>query len=324
MVGVVLPTTAVAEGDQHSKVNRFHMNMKMNDEFSPETNADEEDTIAYKPPKSHSTSGPFITREWKRVGEWTSGELDYDLEVGSGVTFNMWFEELESGDGGDDARTQFDWTLNLNGNDIANARCGETSAEERTEARANSGLNETMFLAGDIISLYIEYWSFDEINIYYDSAENNSGMFIDGNALIPLELKKKGGNVEFSIADAFNTDMKDAVENYWVQLVIDGETLNTDGYTIESADEEVQVSNSSVKPTLISWPYSGGGKKDVQVMVSYYPHNESSGSGDVEVWDLVITADFSSSSDDDSPGLGFGGALIALAAVSIYLTRRRR
>ena len=323
MVVVVLPAHAVAQDDQYSQVNRFHMNMKTNDELSPETQPLEENTIAQRPPKSYTNNGILLQRDWETVGTWTAPPLEYDLEVGNQVTFNMWFQNLEASDSADDSQTQFDWTLRLNGADIANAQSPSTDANDRREVRATATLSNTEFLAGDELSLYIEYWAFDEVEIYYDSPDNNSGFYMDGNSLIPIELNKKGGNVQLSLVDAFGTSLDDPVELQWIQLMIDGATLPSDGYQVETGTDDVMIFNTSVKPSMVSWPYSGGGKKDVQVLLSYYPHNESSGSGDIEVWDIIINVNMASGSDDDDPALGFGGALVAVAAVSIYLARRR-
>ena len=57
MVLVAFPTTSEAEEGQTGEVQRFHMNLKEDGDFTPETQPDEEKTITSKPPKSHNNNG---------------------------------------------------------------------------------------------------------------------------------------------------------------------------------------------------------------------------------------------------------------------------
>ena len=268
----------------------FHMNLKDDWELNPRTQPDERNTVTEQLVKSYTNNGILLQRDWEPVGEWEAEPLTFDVTVESQVTFNIWFANLEAGDSADDSQTEFRWHLKLNDLEIATADSESTDANERTQVDATASMDETELATGDILSLEIEYRAFDEVEIYYDSPDNHSGLYLEGAAIVPLAIHGEGRELIVTFAETFESELGEALANDWIMVRVNGTALSGNTASLTRTTVRVNVSNAEIYPLEITWLYHGPpGEYLVEVSLSYYPTAGASGSNRIEPWTINDT-----------------------------------
>ena len=328
MLGTIIAVPAGAEEAQ-GDIGPIHLNMKKDETLSPEVVSDPYNEAERRQPTQSHTSTPgsldcLRQKDWVTIGTWTSPAVVYDVSLGGSALFNLWWWEddqpsscpTDTGDGYD-AQAEFRWTLKLNGQNIATHTTGENDASEPTEVTGSSQVQNTSHIArGENLELLIEYRAFEKIFYYLDNFTYQSGVHILANAVIPLAAEGRSSSVTLELAQAWPVNLQEALDGQYITATMKGEFADNELAEIEEG-REYQVNNATIKSEAITWntPYPG----QATVSFSYAPN------GTVDpVMIEVVTIPGKEEEGGFRPGLGFGGALIALASVSIYLSKRRR
>jgi len=328
-MGAVLVSspTQAEEQEPQGDVAPIHLNLKESQELSPETKGNPEDeAVVAQPPQSHeSTPGSadcLRTKQWTDIGTWMAPAVSYDVQLGSSVSFNIWWMEddqpsscpTDNGDGYP-ADAEFRWTLSseLNGQ-LATHTTGESNALEPTEVTGSASVqNSTSLAKGDVLSLSIEYRAFEKIFYYFDNVSYQSGTTPSANAIVPLAAEGRSSSVTLELAQAWPIRLDEALEGYYIWADLKGDIADNEVASVEDGDE-YQVNNATIKADAITWQTAYPG--EATISFSYAPN------GTVEP--VIITVVTIKEKSDDDPGLGFGGALVALGAATTMLVRRRR
>ena len=316
-----------AAGEAQGKMAPIHLNFKDVEKFSPETIGDPmHEAVEYRPPRSWNTPAtcPGDTcrqREWRDVGTWTADGILFDVTIKGPVRFNLWWMEDPGSSDDYDAQAQFRWSFRVNDIEYASHEDDndQDSQGEPHETTSQATLVSMDLLKSDVLSIYVEYQAFDDIFVYYDNASLDSGLTLEANAVVPLRGGGSGGKIKFEYVEAWSVDEYESLEGNFLTVLAGGTTLsNVDAYSEDGTTYE--INNASVTSKIIIW---NGGGSDPTVSFSY-TKNESNYADPIQIPISSLDSIGGGGGDDDSPGLGFGGAIIGLAAVSIYLTRRRR
>ncbi|MBO67630.1 MAG: hypothetical protein CL398_04895 [Acidiferrobacteraceae bacterium] len=179
-VSGMLSNDVSAEGEMHFKLTA---DIDLEDRELSEAYGDE--SIEEQPPSAYTQfSNSARSREWTEIGTWNSEDLDADFSF-TGIEFNMWWVEDDE-DENYNARMQMRWTLSADGNEIAHYQ--DTGDDEYTCERDRwdpcewvgfMEISET-FVAGQSLSVKIEYQSFQDIFIFYNDMRDDSGILFEG------------------------------------------------------------------------------------------------------------------------------------------------
>ena len=312
-------TSSAEESTLEGEIQTIHLNLKNKPNFSPETEATQE-AIEEQPPQSY-TSELFDfgrTAEWKEIGTWEADGVQYDTTYEGSVKFNIWW--VADPQDTDDYYTdlQYRWTLMVDGAEMAYY---EDEQEHNCEqARGNpcewtgsTGFNTTEpLVAGQVLSVKIEYIAFTKIYIYYDNATRDSGVSFDANAVYFGGGAYNSKDVSFDVVEAWSTNLNKAVEGYFVYIIVDSVTQANDGVTVGSG-ADYEIGNSQSSSQKITWPI---GVNSAPSVTFSYTSNESDAPSTL----ITLSAGAGGGIDgDNGGGIGIPGFSTALAIVSIGL-----
>ncbi len=220
----------VGEGELPPReFNTVHINMKANDIFNPEYEHDNETEPTVKRVQAEYSSTPISrSAEWADAGTWDCDTIKGPMTVQGTVSFNLWYQIVDEGYTGE-PDWQFD--LKVNGEVIAHAQADNTPAEKDspTQMSTSGNIAEPVDVsAGDIISLSIQYRHVEDVDLFYDTIDYESGALVEMDSI--LIIKADSSSVTFFDAWGFNWDL-------------DGKyfcSLNYGGW-INQGDEETEV-----------------------------------------------------------------------------------
>lgn len=328
-MGVVIlsaPATSAFEEGEAPNLD-VHFNLKDDDTvLTPQTKADRAEEEARKTVyASFDDYGVArANRDWVDVGTWESVSVLYDQTVHFN-TANLWWSE-DGSSGGNDCDWRF--TVRQNGEDIGAYTVTQEADHENgvLEETFGSGhgfnVPDISLVSGDTISVYIEYQGWEDIVLHYDNATYDSGFVVGGTPLTYIGVQKSGSNLNFEFVDAWKTSWTDNIRGEYIVLIDSDNILNTAAEAKEGQERPV-ANGSTAESTIVTW--SSVTTPQVTILLdfdAYDPFDNSS--SDKALVTLAVTASTSGGDGDDSPSLGFGGALIALAVVAIYMLQRRK
>ena len=318
----------------------IHLNMKEMDDLSPETWGDNtREAIKENPPQSYENDPTGVlgrTREWKDVGTWTAANGNVlDLGLNGPVKFNIWWRETDQGqDDSYDAQVQYRFRLNIDGQDAAyytdeesggTHECAQSKPCEWTGQVGN--INISSAPKSTIFDIEIEYWSFSDIEIYYDNTSFDSGVAFAADAIKFGQSNINGQVVSFDFVQAWDTDPKEAVDGNYIRLIVDGvglnNTLQRSGYPIIEDGAEYQLNGTKITSTKITWYVEDEYAKIDQSIISFSLTKKSSASAppiDVKALDIIGPGGVGSSEDDEGllgiPGFDFILAIFPIIFIS--------
>ena len=313
-------TSSAEEITLEGGIQTVHLNLKTKPNFSPETEATQE-AIEEKPPKSYTSELLDLgrTREWKTIGTWEANGVQYDTTYEGSAKFNIWWVQ-DPNDNEYTADVQYRWTLMVDGQEMAYY---EDETEHNCEqARGNpcewtgsTGFNTTEpLVAGQVLSVEIEYWAFADIYIYYDNSTFDSGVSFDADAVYFGAGAYNSNDVSFDVVEAWATNLDKAVDGYFVYMIVNSVTQANDEVTIGSG-AEYDVGNSKATGQKITWPI---GVDSAPSVTFSYTSNESSAPS--TLINLKAGASGGGGLDgDEGGGLGIPGFSTAMVIVSIGL-----
>jgi len=318
--------------------------MKEMDDLSPETWGDNNKKAIKKNPPSSWEDDPtgFFgrTREWKDVGTWTATNGNvFDIGLSGPIKFNIWWREVDGENGQDDeydAQVQYRFRLNIDGKDAAFYTDEDESGGETHEcAQSNpcqwtgdtNDLNVTSAPKGTIFDIEIEYWSFSDIEIYYDNTSFDSGVAFAADAIKFGQSNINGPVVSFDFVQAWDTDPKEAVNGNYIRLIVDGvglnNTLQRSGYPIIEDGAEYQLNGTKITSTKITWYIEDEYAKIDQSIISFSLTKKSSSSAppiDVKALEIIGPGGVGSSEDDKGllgiPGFNFILTIFSIIFIS--------
>lgn len=324
-----LAPTAAAQSQ--GGVVPVHMNLKAGDVLSPQT--DDKEWEKDQPPRSYTSNPPFDssrTREWKTIGTWTSNGNLYDMSIEGPVKFNLWWQEDDTSNY--DAQVRYRWTLEVDDStkiashedDSDQPEC-QRADDDPCEYSSQANLaNMSTLPKGTQLSLTLEYEAFEDIYIYYDNITVDSGVTIKADAVYFHAGSSGSGKTILEFSEAWNTDVKVSLDNNFIQLIgSDGTPLVDNEDVLQADGNEYTFNNATLTAKRLTWPAGADG---VALHYSYAP-NQSKYAEVLTVEPQALGGiGGSSSADDDGglPGLGFSGAVVALAAATVLVAGRRR
>jgi len=321
LMALAFSATTSVVGEEAPKTSDIHLNLKEGSEFSPETKGDpEEEAVRQKPPRSWTSNGLVITREWKTIGTWTADNIQHDLSLGGPAKFNLWWVEDDTGT---DARVQYRWTLEIGGSEAASYTDEDNGDEyqcngpDPCEWTAQTSLDITEAMKEDTFSVTIEYWAFEDIYIYYDNATYDSGVAFKANAL-SFQKGASGGETYIEMTEAWTTNLQEALAGGFVTMNAGGTYLDNAEATVSNGDT-YSINNGSVQAQKITWK---GGGADASIRFSY-TENASTYATPISVKLADIPGSSGSSSGDDGGLPGFE-LLLTVPAILFIASRRRR
>ena len=313
-------TASAEETTLQGGIQTVHLNLKTKPDFSPETTTEE--AKEEQPPTAYTSemADLFRTKEWTEIGTWEADGVQYDTAYEGSAKFNIWW--VQDPNDSDDyyADVQYRWTLMLDGQDIAhfedeNEHNCEQGRGNPCEWTASTGFNTTEpFVAGQVLSVKVEYAAYAKIYIYYDNATFDSGVSFDADAIYFGGGTYNSNQVSFDIVEAWSTNLNTAVDEYFVYIVVDSVTQANDGVTIGSG-AEYDVGNSQITGQKITWPI---GVNSAPSVTFSYSTNESDTASTL----INLGAGNGGGVGDEESGggmLGIPGFSTALAIVSVGL-----
>ena len=318
-------TTSAEETALEGGIQTVHLNLKTKPSFSPETEATTE-AIEEKPPKSYTSEFADLgrTREWKTIGTWEADGVQYDTTYEGGIKFNMWWVQDPNEDDYT-ADVQYRWTLMLDGQEIGYYEDEEQHNCEQAKGNpcewtGSTGFNSTEpFVAGQVLSVKIEYWAFADIYIYYDNATFDSGVSFDADAVYFGAGAYNSNDVSFDVVEAWSTNLNKAVDGYFVYMIVNSMTQANDQVSVSSG-AEYDVGTSNVGSQKITWPI---GVNSAPSVTFSYAANESD-SASMMITLKAGTSGGGSLDGDEEGGIpGFGISLVIGTIAVVSLFRRR-
>jgi len=329
----IIPNTE-AESGLTGNMNHIHLNMKEMDDLSPETWGDNNrEAIKENPPKSYEDDPTGLlgrTREWKDVGTWTAANGNaLDLGLSGSVKFNIWWRETDQGqDDSYDAQVQYRFRLNIDGQEAAyysdesEGIMHECAQSKPCEWNGQVGnINISSAPKGSIFAMEIEYWSFSDIEIYYDNASFDSGVAFAADAIKFGQSNINGQTVSFDFVQAWDTNAKEAVDGNYIRLIVDGiglnNTLQKKGYPIIEDGIEYEINGTKITSIKITWYIDDEYAKIDQSIISFSLTKKSSVLAppiEIKTLDIIGTV---VNSEDDGGVLGLPGFEIILSIFSI-------
>ena len=341
MALLILPNTG-AESGLTGGMNHIHLNMKEMDDLSPETWGDNNrGAIKENPPQSYEDDPTGLlgrTREWKDVGTWTSANGNLlDMELSGPVKFNLWWRETDQGqDDSYDAQVQYRFRLNIDGKDAAyysdesDGGVHECAQSKPCEWNGQVGnINTSSAPKGTIFAIEIEYWSFSDIEIYYDNVSLDSGVAFAADAIKFGQSGINGQSVSFNFVQSWDTNAKEAVDGNYIRLIVDGiglnNTLQKSGYPIIEDGLEYEVNGTKVVSTKITWYIDDEYAKVDESIISFSLTKKSSLlAPPIEIKALDIIGTGVGNSDDNEGLLGLPGFELIIAIFSIIFVSHYR
>ena len=253
-------------------MQHIHFNMKEMDDLSPETWGDNtREAIKENPPRSWEDDPTGLlgrTREWKDVGTWTTANTNvFDVGLRGAVKFNIWWRETDQGqDDSYDAGVQYRFRLNIDGQEAAyytdeggdGGDSHECAQSTPCEWNGDVGkINISSAPKGTTLDIEIQYWSFSDIEIYYDNVSYNSGVSFAADAIKFGQSGINGQAVNFDFVQAWDTDAKEAVDGNYIRLIVDGigtnSSLQKSGYPIVEDGKDYDFNGTTVTSTKVTW-----------------------------------------------------------------------
>jgi len=336
----LIPNTG-ADAALTGDMQHIHFNMKEMDDLSPETWGDNtREAIKENPPRSWEDDPTGLlgrTREWKDVGTWTTANTNvFDVGLRGEVKFNIWWREVDGANGQDDeynAQVQYRFRLNIDGQDAAYYSDGDESHEcaqsKPCEWNGDVGkINITSAPKGTTLDIEIQYWSFSDIEIYYDNVSFNSGVSFAANAIKFGQSGINGQAVNFDFVQAWDTDAKEAVDGNYIRLIVDGiatnSSLQKSGYPIVEDGKDYDFNGTTVTSTKVTWYIDDEYAKLDKSVISFSLTKRSCETAppfDINTADILVET----SNSDDEGGLpvpGFNFILVVFALFGLAYSKR--
>ena len=312
-----------------------HLNMKEASDLSPETWGDlSKEAMKDNPPRSWS-SYPLDqgrSREWKSVGTWTATQgINFDIGLSSPVKFNLWWRETNQGqDDSYDAQVQYRFRLNIDGVDAAFYSDQESGTQyECAESEPcqwigdTSDLNVSSATKGAIFEIEIEYWAFSDIEIYYDNSTLDSGVMLGTTGIKFGNSQINGQEINFNFVQAWNADVKEAINGNFLTLKIAGiDLINSEqknGYPMVEEGAAYDFNGSDIKSTKVTWYIDDEYAKLDQAVISFSLARIGSVTPQIQINVADILIEGSSAAEDEGI-LGLPGFEITAVISALFVT----
>ena len=344
LMALFLVPNAVAE-ELTGNIEHIHLNMKEMDDLSPETWGDNtREAIKENPPRSWEDDPTGLlgrTREWKDVGTWTSANGNvFDIGLSAPVKFNIWWREVDGSNGQDDsydAQVQYRFRLNIDGQEAAyytdedGGGSHECAQKQPCEWNGEVGkINISSAPKGTIFDIEIEYWSFSDIEIYYDNASFNSGVAFGADAIKFGQTGINGRAVSFDFIQAWDTDVAEAVSGDYIRLIVDGvgtnSSLQKNGYPIVEDGKDYELNGTTITSTKITWYIDDEYAALDKSVISFSLTKRSCDTAPPIDFNTIDILGKSTNSNDDEDGLlsvpGFNFILVIFALFGLAYSKR--
>ena len=319
----------------------IHLNMKEASDLSPETWGDiTKEAMKDNPPRSWS-SYPLDQgrgREWKSIGSWTATKgINFDIGLSAPVKFNLWWRETDQGqDDSYDAQVQYRFRLNIDGVDSA-FYTDEDSGSQHECAKSEpcqwtgdtNDLNVTSAAKGTIFEIEIEYWSFSDIEIYYDNSSLDSGVMLGSTGIKFGNSQINGQEINFNFVQAWNADIQEAIKGDFLTLTLAGISLpnseQKNGFPRVEEGRTYTFNGSDVKSIKITWLVEDEYAKLDQAVISFSLARVGSVTPQIQVNVAdILSTNVETEEDNGLLGLpGFEFATVLSALILTGLIRRK-
>ncbi len=291
----------------------LHINVKENDILHPETKADPDAASqvirveaeyeeSFIPGLGTSRNNP----DWVEVGTWTSSSREIDIDIGSFLEFNVWYQIIDEGYNAD---SEFQFFIYRDGEQICHRdglAGGDPGNDDILEIEGSTSMDPVLIEKNASLEYRIEYKAYEDCNFYFDNATYDSGLRIESDFLRLLDMKTKRNQVSLEVFDAFGSNLY--VVNSFVVLEINGSKTGTENVEIVEGKKH-DFNGTGVYSTILQWTVDENitGGEEVEVWVKYV-HAESN--EDTGVRMQVVGKNMSKSDGDDFKIAGQDGVMV--------------
>lgn len=271
---LLMGSTMEVEGE----TGDHHINLKADDVFSPETTSDSDaEPERNRVIADYDSIGVILTnRRYVDVGEWESDPLEADMTLEGPILHNLWFMEVSSTSGGDNNP---DWKFEFrhNGENVSfiEIEGTDSSDESPIEIFAVSNLSDPIeALAGDTFGIYIQYKGWEDIDVYYDTQQYDSGSGAEMDSLHVLDICAFEETVEIEVFDAFGSSWSEI--GSFTEIEVRGNQSDVEDFEIEEGDQ-YNVNGDDVTATKLSLTIRAScrGGDSVEGSISYSPGGDT-------------------------------------------------
>ena len=327
---LVLLGGSLVRGESEDMMARAHYNMKTNDDLSlqvAEEGASADSKLVeadYDP--YHGFPGGRANRRWVDVGTWESDTKSQGtITVNGSVIFNVWVSEIDEGFSNS---CEFEFSLSVDGVEMVSATTSTVTSSNTNEVRTNpTGAVSFMITPETVLSLEIRYSGWEDINVYWDSYELDSGFRVPMDSLKILSYKVGKTSSSVKYADRFGVNWFQSA--YASRIYVNETEVEASSSLV--AKGEISDGNGSIPVYELSWSdYENPDDLNVSIGLSYSrivsPTNETSwylegsqSGGDSDDDDEILGM-----AEDDAKVVFSGIALILVVLVVIFLILKRR
>lgn len=322
MLSIILSAFVIPTGegqDPQTDFKKVHVNMKAEDKFSPELDHQNDTEAQRKLVQAQYTQNTPVSRvaEWTDAGIWESDAVKQPFTMQGQIIFNLWYQIVDDGyNGAPDWRFE----IQLNGEQVAykERQDGHANKDEPEEVTDTVNFPEPVEVkSGDKISYYIQYSNVEDVNIYYDNQEYDSGAAMEMDCLIIWSADTS--SAKFSDAWGLNWEIDG---KYWCTLDFGGSANLGNEETVASEDGQREGDNGTTfSVTKIKWNNieKGEGAK-VVAYINYGPDNGSA-------WSMEAGSGAKDEeSDDELPIAMIGGvglvAVLGILGVVLFMRKK--
>lgn len=327
---LVLMSESQVRGQSDDMMARAHYNMKTGDDLSlqvAEEGASADSKLVeadYDP--YHGFPGARANRRWVDVGTWESNTKSQGtINVNGSVIFNLWVSEIDEGFSN---TCDFEFTLSVDGEQVVSATTSTVTSSNTNEVRTNpTGAVSFIITPETVLSLEIRYSGWEDINVYWDSYELDSGFRVPMDSLKILSYKVGTTSSSVKYADRFGVNW---FQSAYASRIFVNET-EVEASSSLVAKGEISDGNGSIPVYELSWSgYENPDDLNVSIGLSYSrivsPTNETSwylegsqSGGNSDDGDEILGM-----TEDDAKVVFSGVALILVILVVIFLILKRR
>ena len=331
------PGEAAASNDPLLDGATFHVNMKSANALSSETKGDANEsgetlhvTADYESYEIPGVGGGRRNPQWVDVGTWSSTRRDSAITIEDiSVTFNIWYSIAGETTG---AESTFRFTLSMDGEQIAHVEgSSEDPPGNQIREYTASVFPDISYVvpAESVLELYIEYKAYEDCDVYFDSANYDSGFFADSNFCKVFGYKVSTNSAKVEIYDAFDANWEE-VSSYLI-LEVDGSAVSAE-IMVEQGKTR-NMNGTDFKTSYIEWifetPVQEGQSVDLYIKYVAGSKDEAGYQLRLDVGEGAGTLGGSGNGDDgggDDNDMIYaaGGIGAVVVVVGLVLFRKKR
>jgi len=331
MVSALVPQEdAIAQSESDDMMAMAHYNMKAGDDLSlqlaeegatPDSKVVQADYDPY-----HGFPGGRANRRWVDVGTWESETLSQGtFRVNGSAIFNLWVAEIDEGFSN---TCDFEFRLDVDGQTVVTATTSTVTSSSQTEIRTNpTGDLQFEVTPQTILSLTIRYSGWEDINVYWDSYDRDSGFRVDMDSIKIISFKAGKTSSSVKFADRFGADWFQST--YASRIFVNGSVVESNSSVVAKGD--ISDGNGTIPVYEITWTgYTKSGNESVAIGLSYSrivnPTNRTSWylEGGSKGGDNGDENEILGMSEDDAKIVLSGVALIIIVLVVFFMILLRK